>query len=239
LERKLLLAETGKALIVHSAENAARARGVSAVVVATDSEEIASVVRSAGLRAVMTRADHPSGTDRVWEALRALGEGFDVVLNVQGDEPELDPAWLERLTRAFDDPAVDIATLAAPILDPAQIALPSVVKVVVDRLGRALYFSRAPIPATSHARGGASDALGSWRRHVGVYAFRPSALERFCGLEPGRLEALENLEQLRWLEAGGSMRVLDVERATLGIDTRPDYDAFVGRIRGIERARSN
>jgi 3-deoxy-manno-octulosonate cytidylyltransferase (CMP-KDO synthetase) len=230
LARKMLLAETGRTLIEHSARNAIASGVFERVVVATDSREIAKALEAAGIEAVMTREDHTSGTDRVREAVRALGlDGFDVIVNVQGDEPELARADLVQLVGAFSDPKVEFATLCAPLENSADLASPQVVKVVRDAHGDALYFSRAPIPSSSHARKGSKTQGARARRHVGVYAFRPRALERFCELPIGALETAENLEQLRWLEAGGKLRVLDATAAPLGIDTRPEYDAFVAR----------
>jgi 3-deoxy-manno-octulosonate cytidylyltransferase (CMP-KDO synthetase) len=227
LPRKMLLAAGERALVVHTLE-AARASGAFArVAVATDSEEIAAAVRAHGGEALLTRADHPSGTDRVHEAWRALadgGERADVVVGLQGDEPEIEGADLARLVAAFADPAVEIATLAAPLADERELALQSVVKLVRDARGDALYFSRAPIPARGH---GAPPAPAL--RHVGVYAFRPAALARFCALPRGTLERVESLEQLRWLEAGGRMRVVEIARAPRGIDTREDWEAFAAR----------
>jgi 3-deoxy-manno-octulosonate cytidylyltransferase (CMP-KDO synthetase) len=231
LPRKMLLAETGRYLFQHTAENAARCPAIARVVVATDSDEILAAARERGLEALATSPAHPSGTDRVHEALQALlaaGEAVDVVVGVQGDEPELEPADLARLVAAFGDPDVSIATLCAP-LEPGAEAATNVVKVVRDARGDALYFSRAPIPDRSHARAGAAPAPAL--RHVGVYAFRPSALARFAELPPGALEAAESLEQLRWLEAGERMRVVDAARAPAGIDTAEEYARFVARAR--------
>jgi len=242
LPRKMLLGETGLPLVVHTARNVARSPALARVVVATDAEEIAAAARSHGVEAVLTRPEHASGTDRVHEALLALGGDFDVVLNVQGDEPELEPEDLERLAAAFADPAVELATLAGPLGSEAEADAPQVVKVVCDRNGDALYFSRSQVPhrpgagATgaappSYAREDAPPWGQVARRHVGVYAFRPAALAEFCGLPAGPLERVENLEQLRWLEAGRRIRVLETDHVPLGIDTRSDYDAFVRRVR--------
>jgi 3-deoxy-manno-octulosonate cytidylyltransferase (CMP-KDO synthetase) len=233
----MLLAETGKPLCVHTAENVARARSIGRVVLAADADEVLQAAACAGVEAVLTRVDHKSGTDRVFEALAKLGEHVDVVVNVQGDEPELEPDDLDRLIGAFEDPAVEIATLCGPLDGEREHTSASVVKVVRDARGDALYFSRAPIPSPAHPRPSAGRIFDVARRHVGVYAFRPDALARFCALGESRLEALENLEQLRWLEAGGRMRVLDASVVPLGIDTREDYDAFVARMRG-ERSSS-
>jgi len=230
LERKMLLAETGKPLVVHSAHNVARCSNIDRVVVATDSEEIAGAARPHGVEVLLTNPDHPSGTDRVREAhdlLRAAGEApFDVVLNVQGDEPDVRSADLVQLIAAFEAPEVEFATLCGELPDEERDSA-SVVKVVRDALGDALYFSRAALPDTRHARAGA--ALTTWR-HIGVYAFRPAALARFCELPIGELEAAENLEQLRWLEAGGKLRVLVASHVPAGIDTREDYEAFVAHL---------
>jgi len=232
LARKMLLAETGRTLIEHSARNALSSGVFERVVVATDSTEIATALEAAGIEAVMTRADHQSGTDRVREAVELQGFGdFDVIVNVQGDEPELAREDLVTLVRAFSDASVQLATLCAPLAKSAELGSPQVVKVVRDGAGDALYFSRAAIPCAVHARKGSPPPQSAPRRHVGVYAFRPAALARFCELPVGALERIENLEQLRWLEAGLKLRVLDAEKAPLGIDTRPEYDAFVARVK--------
>ena len=232
LPRKVLLRDTGRYLFEATVRNAEGARSLERVVLATDSAEVARAAREVGVEALETDPACPSGTDRVRAALAKLlaaGEGpWDVVLNVQGDEPELDPADLDRLVASFADPAVELATLAAPLEDPEEARQTSVVKVVCDAAGDALYFSRAAVPCGAHARPGA-DPRGALRRHVGVYAFRPAALERFCALRSSRLEAIENLEQLRWLEAGGRIRVLSVARAPRGIDTPEDYAAYAAR----------
>jgi len=232
LPRKMLLRETGRYLFQHTVENVAACPAVSRVVLATDAEEIRAAAAEVGIEALLTSAHHPSGTDRVQEAVEILaraGHGpWDVVLNVQGDEPELPRADLEHLIEAFREADVELATLAAPITDEREASDPSVVKVVLDGRGNALYFSRSPIPARHDDVGDA----GRWpggerRRHVGVYAFRPAALARFTQLPRGALERSESLEQLRWLEAGHSIRVLEAGGRTVGIDTRDDYALFV------------
>ena len=234
LERKVLLDETGSPLFVHAARSVERCAAIERVVVATDSEEVRAAGEAACVETRMTSAAHPSGTDRVREAVEVLAAegagGWDVVVNVQADEPEVDPDDLGRLVAAFADAAVEAATLAAPIEDPAELADPSVVKVARDHAGDALLFTRAPVPHRGHARPGAP-ASPLALRHVGVYAFRPAALAAFCALAVSPLEAIESLEQLRWLEAGRRMRVLDAARAPRGIDTRADYDEFVRRFR--------
>lgn len=230
LPRKMLLAETGLPLFAHSARNAARCPHVVRVVIATDSEEVRAAAVEAQVEVVMTSADHVCGTDRVCEATRSLGAEFDVVVNIQADEPDVEPADLSVLVRTFEAPDVEAATLCTPLADEAEALSTSVVKVVRDAAGDALYFSRSPVPSRDHAREGA-ELEHALQRHVGVYAFRPAALERFCELPVGRLEALESLEQLRWLEAGRRMRVVTAGHAPRGIDTRADYEAFVARSR--------
>jgi len=231
LPRKMLLARTGRPLFAHTADAVARCADVERVLVATDAPEILAAARAAGIEAVLTRADHASGTDRVHEAyqgLRAAGESYDVVLDVQGDEPDVAPGDLAALVGAFADQRVEIATLWAPFAHVEEARGPNAVKVVLDARGDALYFSRAPLPDGSHVRPGAEPA--GPKRHVGVYAFRPDALARFCALPRGSLEQTENLEQLRWLEAGGRIRVLAARHVPVGIDTAEDYERFVARV---------
>lgn len=232
LPRKMMLRETGRYLFEHTVRNLEAGGAAARVVLATDSEEILAAAGEVGIEALMTDPAHRSGTDRVHEAharLAAAGERCDVVLNVQGDEPDVSAADLRRLVAAFEDPAVELATLWTP-LAPEEAEARSAVKVVLDARGDALYFSRATIPDASHRRPEAPPA--PLRRHVGVYAFRPAALERFCRLPEGELERVENLEQLRWLEAGGRLRVLPADHAPRGIDTIEDYRAFVARLAG-------
>ncbi len=238
LPRKMLLRDSGRFLFEHTVRNAERARALERVVLATDAEEIAAAARSVGIEVVLTSAEHPSGTDRVREAFQRLAPGdVDVVVNLQGDEPELDPADLDALVAAFAAPEVEVATLCAPVAGREEALSASVVKVVRDARGDALYFSRSPLPALEHpAKRAGAPGWASVLRHIGIYAFRPRALEAFCALAPSPLELAESLEQLRWLEAGKRMRVLTARRATAGIDTQEEYAAFVARCAGKERA---
>lgn len=235
LPRKVLLRETGRHLFEHTVANAARCAALERVVLATDADEVLAAARAAGVEAVATDPAHPSGTDRVREALGLLdGPEPDVVVNVQGDEPDLEPDDLTALVAAFGDPAVRFATLAIELTDPAELGRPDVVKVVTDAAGRALYFSRAPIPFRGH--GGDEPRA---RRHLGVYAYRPEALHAFCDAQPGVLERTEKLEQLRWLEAGGTIQVLPATRVPRGIDTPEDYRAFVERWRAARASSAS
>ena len=212
----------GKPLISHVIERAQRARGVDQVVVATDDERIAAVARGCGALAVLT-GPAATGTDRVAEAARALSPRPDVVVNLQGDEPLIEPEAIEALLEAMRDPAVRMATLARPLAD-GELERAHVVKVVCALNGDALYFSRAAIP---HRRDGGRSALA--RAHVGVYAFREAFLQEFTALQPGRLERDEALEQLRALEHGHRVRVVETSHRGFGVDTPEDLE----RARGI------
>jgi 3-deoxy-manno-octulosonate cytidylyltransferase (CMP-KDO synthetase) len=225
LPGKPLLRETGKYLIQHVYERASRAKCASDVIVATDDARILSAVREFGGRAVMTRADHASGTDRVAEVARGLSAS--VVINVQGDEPQLEPDAIDQLANLMRDPNADMATLAVPISDPDAYHSPNVVKVVCDDRQRALYFSRAPIPMV---RDGAPDFAAHpprFLQHLGVYAYRREFLLRLALTPPHPLEQAEKLEQLRVLGTGGAISVGTVTEAHRGVDTPADYAAFV------------
>ncbi|MHC4661763.1 MAG: 3-deoxy-manno-octulosonate cytidylyltransferase [Planctomycetota bacterium] len=231
LPGKPLLKETGKYLIQHVWERVSEAHSPDIVIVATDDSRIADAVNSFGGKVAMTSPDCPSGTDRVNAALEALDLDVDFVINIQGDEPEIDPLHIDQTAVLLDDESVDIATLAVRRKRSQGFDDPAVVKVVHDFRGNALYFSRAPIPLDRE--GGAREYLA----HVGIYGFRREALKRFVSLGKSGLEETEKLEQLRALEAGMTIRVGIVEGAAPGIDTREDYDAFVKRCR--ERARGD
>ncbi len=209
----------GDPMIVHVMRRAQAAQ-LGPVVIATDSEAIAACVEKAGGRAVMTRADHASGSDRIFEALAAADpeRRAGIIVNVQGDLPTIAPADIAAAIVPLADPAVDIATLAAEISRPDEATNPNVVKVVgtpiAERRLRALYFTRATAPAGE----------GPLYHHIGLYAFRREALTRFVGLAPSPLERREKLEQLRALEAGMRIDVALVDSAPLGVDTPEDLD---------------
>jgi 3-deoxy-manno-octulosonate cytidylyltransferase (CMP-KDO synthetase) len=228
---KPLAHQTGKFLIQHVYEQVVAARRVNRCLVATDDQRIADAVESFGGEAVMTRADHASGTDRIAEVVRGLsGQPDDVILNVQGDEPEIEPGYLDRLVeRLAADRACPVATLASPFPPQADPHDPSCVKVVCDHDGKALYFSRAliPYPRKNHAATGDP----RWLLHLGVYAYRRAFLLEFATWETGPLERVERLEQLRVLERGHAMAVEVVAQACAGVDTPEDYGQFVARWR--------
>lgn len=225
LPGKPLLRDTGKYLVQHVYEQAAKAKCSSDVVVATDDERIFAAVREFGGRAVMTRRDHASGTDRVAEVAAHLAT--DVVVNVQGDEPQLEPAAIDRLAELMRDPAADMATLAAPITSAAAYLSPNVVKVVCDDGGRALYFSRAPIPMVRDGEPDFAARPARFLQHLGVYAYRREFLLRLAATPPHPLEQSEKLEQLRVLGTGGTIRVGVMAEAHRGVDTPADYADFV------------
>lgn len=240
---KALASETGKPMVVHVCERAAMAASVANVVVATDSMEIVRAVEAHGFDAVMTSAEHENGTSRLAEAARTMGlKDRQVIVNVQGDEPEIEPEVIDASLIAVGvrSPGMlntmyrvaQLGTVATPMGEGEDVANPNVVKVALGLIepdlgvGRALYFSRAPIP---HDRDGAGAARPL--RHVGIYAYDVFSLERYVGLPPTPLEACEKLEQLRWLEHGLPIAVA-VRRAThQGIDTPEQYAAFVERSR--------
>lgn len=226
LPGKPLLAETGKYLIQHVYERAMLARGISTVVVATDDERIASAVRSFGGRVAMTRADHPSGTDRVAEVARGLD--VEIVVNLQGDEPLIDPVSLEQVAELLrGDRSIDLATLAVPIRNREQWLNPACVKVVCDDAGLALYFSRSPIPFVRDGEPDFAARPSRFLQHVGLYAYRKDFLLQLATTAPAELENYEKLEQLRVLALGHRIGVGMIEQPALGVDTPEDYRHFV------------
>lgn len=223
LPGKPLLNATGKYLVQHVYERAVAA-AVGPVIVATDDQRIFDAVQSFGGRVVMTRADHPSGTDRIAEV--AAGLDADVIVNLQGDEPQFDPAGVQLLLKLLaDDPGAGMSTLATPIKSAADFASPNVVKAVRDDHGRALCFSRSPIP---FVRDGSPDfTSGHFLHHLGVYAYRREVLLGLAATRPHPLEQLEKLEQLRALAGGVPIQIGVIPHAHRGVDTPEDYAAFV------------
>lgn len=210
----------GKPMIQRVAEQVVKAKSLDAVLVATDDQRIIDAVASfdiPGVKAVMTRANHPSGTDRIAEAV--ANEPADVIINVQGDEPLMDPALIDRLAAVMASGDWDMATAAAPIQSEDDLKNPAVVKAVFARDGQALYFSRSVIP---HVRDAGTDAASTHWRHIGIYAYRRDYLLKLVAEPPCRLENLEKLEQLRALHIGCRMNVLQVEDVGIGVDTPED-----------------
>jgi 3-deoxy-manno-octulosonate cytidylyltransferase (CMP-KDO synthetase) len=237
LPGKPLLKETGKYLIQHVYERACRARRAAAVLVATDDPRIAAAVNTFGGRAVLTRRDHASGTDRVAEVARQVEA--DIFVNLQGDEPLIEPGALDRLIdRIQGDPASDMATLACPIHTAEQWRNPNVVKVVRDDAGHALYFSRSPIPFVREGPPNFTASPPRFLQHVGLYAFRRDFLLRFAATPPAPLEQLEKLEQLRALALGCRLGVELIDEPALGVDTYEDYRRFVAAYRLLQTNRA-
>ncbi len=230
LPRKLLLAQTGKTLVQHTYEAAQAARKPSGLCVAADHDEIAAAVRAFGGEVRLTDPNCASGTDRVAEIARSLPD-VDIIVNVQGDEPELPGASIDRVIELLEEnPDMVMSTLATPIRRREVLEDPSCVKVVFDERGRALYFSRSPIP---HAREWRDELLTAepphFHLHIGLYAYRRDFLLSLASLPRTPLEKLESLEQLRVLENGHQIAVGVVHEPTVGIDTPEDYRAFVSR----------
>ncbi|MFW6162802.1 MAG: 3-deoxy-manno-octulosonate cytidylyltransferase [Planctomycetota bacterium] len=230
LPGKALLRETGKYLVQHTYERASLASRIDEVVVATDDQRVGEAVQSFGGRALMTSPEHRSGTDRVAEAARSLDA--DILVNVQGDEPEIEPDAIDMVADLLDrHPDADLSTLASPVADPERVRDPHLVKVVLDSAGYALYFSRAPIPASTAYPDFPEGDQHVYLGHLGIYAFRRAFLERFASLDRTPLEKHEGLEQLRALEHGYRIVVGICSYQAQGVDTAGDYAAFVARWR--------
>lgn len=233
LPGKALCEIGGEPMVVRVWRMCRRVEGAARVLVATDDERIRDAVRRAGGEAVLTATQHPSGTDRIAEAVRP--EVCDLVVNVQGDEPFLDPAAVDALIGAFaGEGAPQVATMATPLSRRNELADPSVVKVLVGRDGNAVYFSRFPIPVREdlwEIAGGAwrlrediDPAAAGYLRHVGMYAYRPEFLQHLTTLEPTPAERAERLEQLRILEHGHRLRVVVTAWESLSVDTPDDLE---------------
>lgn len=239
LPAKPLADIAGRPMVVRVLERALAA-GAAEVWVATDHEAVRDAVQAAGGQALMTRADHPSGTDRLAEVAQVLGwADDDIVVNVQGDEPLIDPALISAVAAALaDDAEAAIATAAHALGDVAEVFNPNVVKVVCDARQRALYFSRAPIPWARDAWAERRDAVPAGLpllRHVGLYAYRVGFLRRYAALAPSPLEQWEALEQLRALWHGYRIRVLELDAAPpAGVDTAED----LARVRAVFAAQA-
>jgi 3-deoxy-manno-octulosonate cytidylyltransferase (CMP-KDO synthetase) len=222
LPRKVLREIAGKPLIVHVWEAAKRSPALADVLVATDSHEVVAACAGFGVPAMLTSAQHPSGTDRVWEV--AQSRAADVYVNVQGDEPLVTPGHIERLVGPFRErPDTQVSTLKIR-LRPDEAENPGVNKVVCAADGRALYFSKYPVPYDRDGRGVARF------KHIGLYAYRAAALDLFHRLPPSPLELTEKLEQLRFLEHGIPIVVVETDEPTIGVDTEADLRAVEARL---------
>ncbi|MDX2147831.1 MAG: 3-deoxy-manno-octulosonate cytidylyltransferase [Planctomycetota bacterium] len=236
LPEKVLLDRTGKPLVQHVYEAARQAKLLSRVVVATDSERVVRAVEAFGGEALMTSPDHLNGTSRVGEVASLLRlHDTAMVVNIQGDEPEMDAGAIDAVVRCLSDAEAPMATIASPFFPGEDSSSPAMVKVVMRRDGRALYFSRSFIPhprtpITPHAHGHRAGTPPC--KHVGLYAYRKWFLDRYKSLAPGELEAIEVLEQLRVLEHGFDIQVAMFPTKSQGIDLPDQYEAFVRRYLG-------
>ena len=222
---KILASQTGRPLVQHVVDQASKCRRVRQVIVAADHPRVVEALAPFGTRVVLTDPNHPSGTDRIAEVARGVDD--DVIVNVQGDEPEIEPAIIDALiARLEETPADDMATAATRFPAGADVADPNLVKVVRALDGRAIYFSRSVVP---HQRDRADADPPAYFLHLGIYAYRRRFLLDYAAWPPTPAERAEKLEQLRALEHGRSIYVLIVDRATHGIDTPEQYAAFVER----------
>jgi 3-deoxy-manno-octulosonate cytidylyltransferase (CMP-KDO synthetase) len=234
LENKLLLPLNGKPLILHTLEQAKKARNVDRVIVASDDVKIVRIVEASGNEAVLTSAEHQSGSDRIAEVAEKLPEN-SIIVNVQGDEPLISPLTIENAVAAIlDDETADIATTSEQIESIEDVLSPNVVKVVTDINGFAVYFSRSPIPfpreavnkhgdLTTALRENA-DLLAAFRKHTGLYVYRREFLLKYTKMPQTFLERTEMLEQLRALENGARIKVVEATENSIGVDTREDYE---------------
>jgi 3-deoxy-manno-octulosonate cytidylyltransferase (CMP-KDO synthetase) len=223
----------GKPMICWVTERAMKVRNIARVIVATDDERIFDVVRSSGCEAVMTRADHASGTDRLAEVAETL-EGVDIIVNLQGDEPLISAETIERAIEECNDESVGIVTTWEAIETAGDVLNPDVVKIVVDNSGRALYFSRSPVPypreavrkhvTLETALRNDPGLLGQFRKHTGLYVYRKQVLMEFTRWPQSNLERIECLEQLRALERGVKIKAIEASTPSIGVDTREDLE---------------
>jgi 3-deoxy-manno-octulosonate cytidylyltransferase (CMP-KDO synthetase) len=223
---KIVANATGKPLVQHVVERARKAKSLRDVIVATDDQRIVDALRPFETRCVLTSPKHVSGTDRIAEVARTLSES--IIVNVQGDEPEIEPQTIDSLVDRLEKSGAEMATAATPFPNDADPADPNLVKVVVSLDGKALYFSRAVIP---HPRDSSGAAKPTYYLHQGIYAYRREFLLQLASWQPTPLEQIEKLEQLRVLEHGRSIDVVMTRRAVHGIDTPEQYLRFVERFR--------
>jgi 3-deoxy-manno-octulosonate cytidylyltransferase (CMP-KDO synthetase) len=232
LAGKVLAKETGKFLIQHTYEQACKAKLPEKVIIAADDEKIVAAAKSFGAEAVLTSIEHKSGTDRIAEAVAGLDA--DIIVNIQADEPEIDPAYIDKVAKLLvENPDYPMSTLAAPIKTAADVANPNIVKVITDNSGKAIYFSRCPIPY-DREKAGIGD-LKYYLRHLGIYAYRKDFLLKITKMQQTPLEKIEKLEQLRAIENGYGILVGKVEHTCDGIDTPEQYAEFVKRYKKAKK----
>lgn len=220
---KPLIDLKGKTMIQRVVEGASKSSLLTDLIVATDDSRIVDAVEGFGGKVLMTDSKHPTGTDRCAEIVRSLSGQYDVVINIQGDEPLVDARQLDQLLQAFTDPDVQIATLASRKIEMEDILNPNRIKVVINKSQSALYFSRSPIPNFANAKGEPLE-IYPFLRHIGLYAYRSEVLLQLSELEETQLEKIESLEQLRWLYNGYSIHVVETEIETPNIDAPEDME---------------
>jgi len=222
---KPLIDLKGKTMIQRVYEGALKCEEIDTLIVATDDERILATVENFGGKAILTKADHPSGTDRCGEVAQKY-QGYDVIINIQGDEPLVNPSQLAQLIRVFKSNEVEIATLATKNVSKEDIENPNRIKVIRDVNQNALYFSRSPIPNIYHAKTAALNEF-AFLKHIGLYAFRTQTLLQLITLTPCAIEQIESLEQLRWMYYNFKIRVVETEIETPNIDTPEDVKKVV------------
>jgi 3-deoxy-manno-octulosonate cytidylyltransferase (CMP-KDO synthetase) len=226
---KVLARDTGKYLIQHTYERACLAKLPEKVIIAADDERVVAAAKEFGAECVLTSPEHQSGTDRIAEAVAEMD--IEIVVNLQGDEPEIDPANIDYLAKMLiDNPDCPMATLAAEFQTAEQVADPNIVKVIIGRGNKAIYFSRSPIPYDRESAG--VGAIRQYLRHIGIYAYRKKSLLEITALPQTPLEKTEKLEQLRAIENGFRILVGKVKHTCDGIDTPVQYAEFVKRYKG-------
>jgi len=226
---KVLAKDTGKFLIQHTYERACLAKLPEKVIIAADDEKVVAAAKTFGAECVLTSPDHQSGTDRIAEAVADMD--VEIIVNLQGDEPEIDPANIDYLAKMLmDNPDCPMATLAAEFQNAGQVSDPNIVKVIIGRNNKAIYFSRWPIPY-DREKSGVGD-VKQYLRHIGIYAYRKKFLLEITALPQTPLEKIEKLEQLRAIENGYSILVGKVKHTCDGIDTPEQYAEFVKRYNG-------
>ncbi len=224
---KPLVDIAGKSMIQRVYEQTQKVRSFSKIIVATDDVRIEEHVKSFGGDVMMTSAEHQSGTDRCGEVVRKLKENYDVVVNIQGDEPFIQPEQLEKLIATFDDVNTQIATLAIKLKNSEDIFNPNIVKVVFSVSRNALYFSRNPIPFNRNSEKQNWNTTTNYYKHLGIYAFRSDILRKINTLQQSTLEKAESLEQLRWLENEFKIKLVETDIDTIGIDTSEDLEKML------------
>lgn len=224
---KTIANDTGKPLVQHVVDQVRQCQRVEEIIVAADDERIVSALKPFKTRCVMTDPSHPSGTDRVAEVAGRIAGSGDIILNVQGDEPDIEPRTIDDLLEQMKQSGYEMMTAATPFGSSADPRDPNLVKVVISRTGRAMYFSRSAVPFVREATG----VQPTYYLHIGIYAYRRDVLVRLAGWKPTPCESAEKLEQLRALEHDVPIGVMRVEQWSHGIDTPAQYSEFVARYR--------